>query len=87
MVVFLGIILVAMVFYVDLQPKDGPKCGFRQMVYKTLSEHGYTVIEGAKPFSKVDTSKKTAIDIKLAPERPIINERTSWAYFIKLLDS
>jgi hypothetical protein len=76
-----------MVFFIDLQPKDGPKCGFRNSVHALLAEQGFTVFNSPDPYCKVDTSTKTAIDVKKAITPPVINERTSWAYFRKLLES
>jgi len=76
-----------MVFYVDLQPKDSVECHFRSVVYTFLIGEGYTVIQASKPYSKIDTSAKTAVDVQSTPIPPVVNERTSWAYFKELLNS
>lgn len=76
-----------MVFYVDLQPKDSPKCTFRQDVYAFLRDNGYRVISAAKPYSRVDTAAKTAVDSKSADAPPVITQRTSWSYFKNLINS
>jgi len=76
-----------MVFYVDLQPKDSVKCRFRSEVYAFLIAEKYMVVQASKPYSKIDTSAKTAVDVQETPAPPVINERTSWSYFKQLLNS
>ncbi len=74
-----------MVFYVDLQPKDG-KCSFRTDVISILKQNGYAVIQAALPYLRIDTSTKKATECLRTTQPPIISQKTSWSYFKSLIN-
>lgn len=75
-----------MIFYIDLRAKDGSntQC-FRIACYAFLRANGYEVIESGKSFSKVDTERKTAIDVQDSQGPPSVTEKMSWTVMRTLL--